>query len=507
LLPIVLRERGTRKTALGPTMNINEQANEHPGSLPQSRRPYLRPQYVEQFRCIAAACEDTCCQGWSVPIDQATYEKYGAIETMKPHLGTIIVLNPQGTKRSDFARISTTSTSACFFFDEERLCSIQKQHGPSFLSATCATYPRSVALHSGVEERSLSLSCPEAARLTLLHGNLLGNQRDGSWQATGTARYTSLFEEAERFQKGERSADGGHIPAEPVPAEQVPYDPLLATREFALLLLTDRSYPVWQRVLLLGTVARPLRTLSQGGSEAAFAVENPATIAQLLADSASVVSQNRLRAVMDEIEIQPAEQLPLILDLLRLRVSQSLIPPRLVECLQDFETGLGCATATSEAQILANFTNAYRTYLKPLLQRHPHLLENYLANYVFRNNYPFGKSAADRSDRLDAKPDKPDTNLDAKPTDQPATLSADQANAGDEHLLLCAQLALLQTVLIGMAAHHREAFDCDHVVKLVQSLAKAVEHSKPFLRQITTFVAQRNLNNLRGIALLLKPHD
>ena len=74
-------------------------------------------------------------------------------------------------------------------------------------------------------------------------------------------------------------------------------------------------------------------------------------------------------------------------------------------------------------------------------------------------------------------------------------------------MLLCAQLALLQTVLTGMAAHHREAFDCAHVVKLVQSLSKTVEHSKSFLRQITTFIAERKLNNLRGIALLLQPLD
>jgi lysine-N-methylase len=478
-------------------MNRDQDAYPHPASLSPPRRPYLRPQYVEQFRCIAAACEDTCCQGWSVPIDQATYEKYSAIESMKPHLGTIIVLNPQGAQRSDFARISTSSTSACFFFDDERLCSIQKQHGPSLLSSTCENYPRAIAKNSGVVERSLSLSCPEAARLTLLHGDLLGNQHDGCWQATGSARYAVLFQEAERFQKAERlangdAATGNHIPSAPVPVEPVPYDPLLATREFALLLLTDRSYPVWQRLLLLGTVAGHLRTLSQGGSEGAFAAENPATIAQLLADSAGVVSQDRLRAVMDEIEIQPAEQLPLILDLLRLRLSQPPISPRLLACLQEFETGLECATATNEAQILANFTHAFRAYFKPLLERHPHLLENYLVNYVFRNNYPFGKPAAERP---------------ATPAPAAASANEDQTNAGDEHLLLCAQLALLQTVLIGMAAHHREAFNCDHVVKLVQSLAKSVEHSKPFLRQIATFVEQRKLNNLRGIALLLKPQD
>jgi lysine-N-methylase len=476
-------------------MNSNQHANQHP-LPPPPRRAYLRPQYVDQFRCIAAACEDTCCQGWSVPIDQATYEKYTAIETMKPHLGTVIVPNLESAKRSDFARIRTTSTSACFFLDEERLCTIQKQLGPSLLSTTCANYPRSIATHSGVEERALNLSCPEAARLTLLHANLLGSsaslQEPGApWQALGPDRYAAIFQEIQRFQQqAERAADptpadpipANPIPANPIPTDPVPYDPLLAFREFALLLLTDRSYPIWQRLLLLGTVVGQLRTLSQSASDAVYAAENPAVIAQLLADGASVVSQNKLRAVMDEVALQPSEQLPLILDLLRLRVAQSAVAPRLLECLQDFETGLGCATATSEAQILATFTHAYRTYLRPLLDRHPHLLENYLANFVFRNNYPFGK-----------------------PSDQAP--GEDTTDAGNEHMLLCAQLALLQTVLVGMAAHHREAFDITHVVKLIQSLAKSVEHSKPFLRQIPTFITQRNLNNLRGIALLLKPND
>src|SRR5580698_9334351 len=109
-------------------MFLNEAHQPPPSNAasPPPRRAYLRPQYVESFRCIGSACEDTCCPGWSVPIDQATYEKY-----------TAIVPNPEGTKRSDFARIRTTSTAACFFLDEERLCTIQKQHGPSLLSHTC----------------------------------------------------------------------------------------------------------------------------------------------------------------------------------------------------------------------------------------------------------------------------------------------------------------------------------------------------------------------------------
>ncbi|HWZ51870.1 MAG TPA: flagellin lysine-N-methylase [Granulicella sp.] len=438
---------------------------------PHPPRQYLRPRYVEHFRCIGPACEDTCCQGWSVPVDQATYEKYISIDTMQPHLGTVIVPNT-GPQNGDFARISTSTTAACFFLDEERLCTIQKQLGPEFLSATCATYPRSIAKISGQEERSLNLSCPEAARLTLLDSDLLG---DGAWPANNPERYATILQDAVRLAAGE-------LPA---------YDPLLATREFALLLLTDRRHPLWQRLLLLGTVVQQLQTLSEGSPAATFAAEHPDIIAQLLSDSARFVSQDTVGAVMDQIQIQPDEQLPRILELLRLRVSQQPIAPRLLECIQEFEKGLGCTTPITEAQLLATFSEAYRSYFRPLIEQHPHLLENYLANYVFKNNYPFGKQAGNKfTDNKSADQSTPETEI----------------NANDQHLLLCAQLAMLQTVLIGMAAHHREAFDATHAIKLVQSLAKTVEHSQPFLRQITTFVAERNLNSLRGVALLLKPN-
>jgi len=67
--------------------------------------------------------------------------------------------------------------------------------------------------------------------------------------------------------------------------------------------------------------------------------------------------------------------------------------------------------------------------------------------------------------------------------------------------------ALAQTLLIGMAAHYKEAFDTTHVVKLVQSLAKTLEHSRRSIEQIAEFVQERDLNNPQGIALLLRTED
>jgi len=433
-------------------------------NAPRLPREYPSPAYSDRFHCIASECEDNCCKDWAVPVDQTTYEKYSKVEAMKPHLGTLIVLNTKRQTRSDYARISRDSQSKCAFLDGERMCGIQKQLGAEMLSATCATYPRVVTKAAGERENALNLSCPEAARVTLLEPRLLDEcDPNAKGRGEGAERYAALRHDARNLPRQ--------------------YQPRLAVREFTLQLLGDRSYPLWQRMALLDVLVRRLDALSGESSVAEWTVANPGAVAKLLSDSARVVTLQRLRPQMDETVAQPAEQLPLLIELVRRRVSQPPVPTRFLECVQQFETGLGCSTATSEQQILDAYADSYRRYYKPLMERHPHLLENYLMNHVFKNSYPFGR-------------------------ERPSSSSPVVASAAErEHLLLCVHAALAQTLLVGMAGCHRESFGLDHVVKLVQSLARTIEHSAQFLDQIASFVREKKLSNLRGIALLLRPID
>jgi len=411
---------------------------------------YPRPAYAARFRCISSACEDTCCSGWSVPIDRGTYEKYRSIEALKPHLGTLIVLNAVAPTPADFARIPLTAESNCAFLDPQKLCGIQKNHGPEALSHTCATYPRAVSTVSDQREEALNLSCPEAARLTLLAPNLIPD-----WApSTSPRRYLVAG----------------------------PTDPALAIREFALALVADRTYPLWQRMHLLGILARRLESLSGVRPVADWAEANPTAVTHMLADSARVASLQRLRPLMDEIQAQPAQQILLLMELLRTRLSQPPVSSRFLECVADFESGLGCKTATCEPEILTAYSDAYRLYYLPFMERHPHVLENYLTNSIFKNHYPF-----------------------SYPRDRHIDLQQDQPDAETEHLVLSVHLALIQTLLVGMAGHYREAFDSTHVVKLVQSFARTFEHSRESQTQIKVFLRTHNLNRLGGIALLVQP--
>ncbi|MGB1540083.1 MAG: hypothetical protein ACPG80_03920, partial [Rickettsiales bacterium] len=38
--------------------------------------PIQRMAFLEQFQCLGAECEDTCCKSWSMQVDAATLERY-----------------------------------------------------------------------------------------------------------------------------------------------------------------------------------------------------------------------------------------------------------------------------------------------------------------------------------------------------------------------------------------------------------------------------------------------
>lgn len=37
---------------------------------------YTIPDYYKEFKCIADKCEDTCCAGWQIVIDEQSLKQY-----------------------------------------------------------------------------------------------------------------------------------------------------------------------------------------------------------------------------------------------------------------------------------------------------------------------------------------------------------------------------------------------------------------------------------------------
>lgn len=126
------------------------------------------PSYWEKFSCTSSKCEETCCAGWYIAIDEASYKKYKKVKhpEMKKRLDKEIVARKGSISQDCVAKIKLKN-NRCAFLNTENLCDIYKHLGENYLSETCKVYPRNINKVGENLELSLALSCPEAARIIL----------------------------------------------------------------------------------------------------------------------------------------------------------------------------------------------------------------------------------------------------------------------------------------------------------------------------------------------------
>lgn len=120
---------------------------------------YMYPDYYDLFECTADQCPNTCCAGWGIYIDENSLKKY---MHQKGPFGSRL-RNSIDKNEGCFYRYH----NRCAFLNENNLCDICLELGKEHLCNTCHNYPRHTEEYENVREVSLSLSCPEAARIML----------------------------------------------------------------------------------------------------------------------------------------------------------------------------------------------------------------------------------------------------------------------------------------------------------------------------------------------------
>ncbi|MFR1709963.1 MAG: flagellin lysine-N-methylase [Clostridium sp.] len=123
------------------------------------------PKYLNKFKCIADKCEDTCCAGWEIVIDEETYDYYENLSgSFGERLRSEIVNDGEDN-------IFVLKNGNCAFLNENKLCDIYNELGEDGLCYTCKKYPRYMEEFGSLREIGISLSCPEAARIMLGDSN------------------------------------------------------------------------------------------------------------------------------------------------------------------------------------------------------------------------------------------------------------------------------------------------------------------------------------------------
>ena len=121
---------------------------------------YTQPDYYKDFACIADNCEDTCCAGWQIVIDRETLKKYTKIkgDFRKRMFRSVNWFT--GTFKQDREK-------RCAFLNDRNLCDLYLSQGEEGFCKTCREYPRHTEEFEGVREITLSISCPEVARILM----------------------------------------------------------------------------------------------------------------------------------------------------------------------------------------------------------------------------------------------------------------------------------------------------------------------------------------------------
>lgn len=238
---------------------------------------YKKPQYYDNFICIADRCPDTCCAGWQIVIDDISLENYGKIS------GTF---GERLQKSIDWEEgIFRQNQRRCAFLNQENLCDLYRELGADSLCDTCRMYPRHVEEYEDLREFSLSLSCPVAAEMIL-----------------GCKEQVRFLEEEDDVEEQVEEYEDFDI---------ILFDWLEEAREVLLEVIQDRSLPVSARMLVLLNVS----FLSQKALDQGILLEM-----DLRAEVEKAVSESRKTSVQKQGEKVFQNKILLLKDLQKLEV-------------------------------------------------------------------------------------------------------------------------------------------------------------------------------------------
>lgn len=186
---------------------------------------YTYPDYYKKFKCIGGECDDNCCAaGWQITIDDESLEKY---ETMEGEIG-VRLRNSIDWENGMFEQFE----HKCALLNENGLCDVYCDAGEDKMCILCQRYPRHYEEFENVREISLSVSCPEAAKI------VLGNRGKVGF-------YTETDEEEEEYED----------------FDYLMYTKLLDIREILLDVLHEREGSVAHRISKLLDIVHGIQGL------------------------------------------------------------------------------------------------------------------------------------------------------------------------------------------------------------------------------------------------------
>ena len=97
----------------------------------------IRPDFYNEFHCIADSCTITCCQEWKIAVDPDTNRKWKKVSAPADVPEQKKNLSAYTEKKDGLRVIQLDSDHRCPFLSENRLCRLVTAYGDKILSETC----------------------------------------------------------------------------------------------------------------------------------------------------------------------------------------------------------------------------------------------------------------------------------------------------------------------------------------------------------------------------------
>lgn len=326
----------------------------------------VMPRYAADFQCTGAACEDTCCAGWKISIDEPTLKAYRHVKLA--HLNdrfkqfTKPIAKPDRGVSGDPARIDLVpETQSCPFL-EQGACAIHRDLGEDYLSNTCATFPRRTRDFAGQVEYALDLACPEAARKALLADEALD-----LIEAPISVRPATVTKLA--------------------PQGKLTPQHINEIRSFCLQLMREGGLLTWQRLVLIGHFCRQLDPIVAG--------DRTLDASSFLADFVGQINNGAMLEALAAVAPNYWGQAQLFFKLWQGQAERNNSPTQAM-VQNTVAAGLGVdaiGTTPADWEPLVRNYQAGLQRMAHALEANPALLDNYLLHEMFRETFPFGTTS------------------------------------------------------------------------------------------------------------------
>lgn len=402
------------------------------------------PKYMSSFKCIGSNCEDSCCTGWNIGVDIETFNKLEKItENELENLIKRKIMPPSSSENGiKMGNICLNADASCPFLTQSKLCLIHLKKGEEYLPNICFTYPRIFNIVDGIIEKSLILSCPEAARLVLLNNKGI--------------EFVEIEESCETRNMFKRVIDKNHFQNICMPQKY-----FCEMRSFTLETLQNRNYELWERLIILGVFYYKVMKI--------YEAKRLDDIPDLIVLYTNKINSCSFKDSFSDIPSSDLIQMKLLMRIVSARASKGIATQRYSECLNEFLRGINYNADNDLKKMAGYYRYAYENYYRPFMKKHEYILENYLINNVFKSLFPLSSNKT----------------------------------VFEEYIMLALHYSLIKMHLIGMSGFHKELNDA-LVVKLIQSYTKEVEHNSEYLVQMFNLLKQNSHNTMGYITIMIK---